>query len=76
MVKMKQIAVSFSTKHRIVSKFNKKTYFIACLEGGVHCNDGTCVLNANVCDTTENCPDGEDETHCRKHFLLFDQKQL
>lgn len=36
----------------------------------VRCNDGTCVDYANVCDTTEDCPDGEDEDGCRKLVVL------
>ena len=30
----------------------------------MHCNDGTCIPNENVCDTTEDCPGGNDETDC------------
>ena len=35
-----------------------------CTAPSVHCNDGSCVANANVCDTTKDCPDGEDERDC------------
>ena len=38
----------------------------ACEIPSIRCNDGTCVEYANVCDTTEDCPDGEDEIGCRK----------
>ena len=39
---------------------------LACLAPNVHCSDGTCVGNSQVCDTTLDCPDGEDERNCRK----------
>ena len=38
----------------------------ACEIPSVLCNDGTCVDLANVCDTTLDCPDQEDEIGCRK----------
>ena len=38
--------------------------FSDCTAPSVHCNDGSCVANENVCDTTEDCPDGEDERDC------------
>ena len=37
----------------------------------VHCNDGSCIANENVCDTTEDCPDGEDELNCGKYSRKY-----
>ena len=37
---------------------------IACDRGGVRCNNGECIPNERVCDTTEDCKRGEDEAGC------------
>ena len=66
MGKMKWIAVSFTQP----LKYNKDIsffFFSACTSPDVRCNDGQCIKFAQVCDSTEDCPDGEDEAGCRKH---------
>ena len=44
-----------------------KLFLQDCVEpGSVICIDGTCVPNDQVCDTTQDCPDGADElADCR-----------
>ena len=42
-----------------------------CIAPNIHCNDGTCIENARVCDSTEDCPDGEDEINCGKWVSFF-----
>ena len=54
----------FSQIHKVPAK---QTFIsLECAAPSVHCNDGTCIENARVCDTTVDCPDGEDESGCGK----------